>query len=528
MTPGAHTVTEVVPAGWTLLSTTPAGGVVQVPSGTNCATVVFKNQQNQPPPPPPTPACTLSATQIGSGGASGVEWVLWWTTTNATSASINQGVGSLPLNGNRVVTVTGTVTYTLTATGPGGTVECSRTITVTPPPPPNTPACALNASPTSVSAGGSSALSWTTTNATSATLTSFGAVELNGTRIVTPSATVQYTLTATGSGGSVQCHTTITVGNTPPPQNPPACTLTASQIGYGSSEWVLTWTTSNATSASINNGIGSVALNGSRTVTPGLGTTMYALTATGAGGQAQCQVSITLQQQQMATTTVFVPTSIVINPPAYQAPIYNAPTYNAPTYNNTNTNTNNPVFTNTNSPQITVNPFINNVSPPASGSLALAASAPLHYPSYQPLIQSYMPQQNLYCSISVSPSSIQNGQSATLTWTSQGATSAQLSDGIGTVQPTGSLSVQPEGPRTYTLTVHGQSGQTATCQTTLAVGGNYVSLSQVPYTGVGDGMLGAAYYLLAASLLASIIYLVAYSRGKEWFVENPFSFFKLS
>lgn len=48
---GSHTVTESLPSGWQQLLVTPANGVVSVPSGSQCATVVFKNRQVLQPNP---------------------------------------------------------------------------------------------------------------------------------------------------------------------------------------------------------------------------------------------------------------------------------------------------------------------------------------------------------------------------------------------------------------------------------------------------------------------------------------------
>ncbi len=45
---GVHTVTEVLPQGWNQLNVTPASGVVIVSPGSQCAGVVFKNQQTLP------------------------------------------------------------------------------------------------------------------------------------------------------------------------------------------------------------------------------------------------------------------------------------------------------------------------------------------------------------------------------------------------------------------------------------------------------------------------------------------------
>ena len=56
---------------------------------------------------------------------------LEWTTTNATTCSIDHGVGSVPCNGNTNVSPTTTTTYTLSATGPGGgPVTAQTTVTV--------------------------------------------------------------------------------------------------------------------------------------------------------------------------------------------------------------------------------------------------------------------------------------------------------------------------------------------------------------------------------------------------------------
>src|SRR3989338_9080523 len=80
------------------------------------------------------------------------------------------------------------------------------------------------------------------------------------------------------------------------------------------------------------------------------------------------------------------------------------------------------------------------------------------------------PQQGLYCVITASPSSIQNGQAAILSWTSYGATSATLSDGLCRVAVNGSLAVRPEASRTYTLTIYGQAGSRS-CTTSVNVFG---------------------------------------------------------
>jgi peptidoglycan-associated lipoprotein len=60
-------------------------------------------------------------------------------------------------------------------------------------------------------------------------------------------------------------------------------------------------------------------------------------------------------------------------------------------------------------------------------------------------------------SISVSPDTIQQGQSATLTWQTSNATDVSI-DGIGAVQPSGSQQVTPADSTTYHLVAKGSGG----------------------------------------------------------------------
>lgn len=70
-------------------------------------------------------------------------------------------------------------------------------------------------------------------------------------------------------------------------------------------------------------------------------------------------------------------------------------------------------------------------------------------------------------SISVSPNTIQAGQSASLTWQTGNATDVSI-DGIGAVQPNGSQSVSPSDSTTYHLVAKGAGGsQEATARLTV-------------------------------------------------------------
>src|SRR6266700_8400981 len=69
--------------------------------------------------------------------------------------------------------------------------------------------------------------------------------------------------------------------------------------------------------------------------------------------------------------------------------------------------------------------------------------------------------------LTVSPDTIDKGQSSTLTWQTSNATDISI-DGIGAVQPNGTQQVSPTDSTTYTLTAKGAGGtQTATTRVTV-------------------------------------------------------------
>ena len=90
-------------------------------------------------------------------------------------------------------------------------------------PPPTTPApiVTLTASPTSINAGQSSTLTWSSTSATSCTAsggTFTGTKAFSSSQSVSPTASTTYTLTCTGNGGSTSKSTMVTINQqTPPP-----------------------------------------------------------------------------------------------------------------------------------------------------------------------------------------------------------------------------------------------------------------------------------------------------------------------
>jgi|GEM_PF-4821618 len=155
------------------------------------------------------------------------------------------------------------------------------------------------------------------------------------------------------------------------------------------------------------------------------------------------------------------------------------------------------------------------------------------------------------CSVSTYRTSGNNPYdgSVTISWWSSNATSAYLT-GVGTVSPNGSQVVYGTQYSSYTLTVYGPGGST-TCSASSPfydagykhryLGGynyvsnpyfnypvytypyvgstvyptyNYVTLSQVPYTGFDFGLLGNSLYWLAMILLAALgAYFIVYSHS---------------
>jgi len=238
---------------------------------------------------------SATPSQIASGQSS----TLAWNVTNATSVTIS-GVGSgLNAAGTATVSPTTTTTYNLTATGQGGqTVTASVTVTVGP----SKPAIIrFAASPTSISKGGSSLLSWTTTGATTVTINNgVGSVSLNGSVSVSPSTTTTYTLTATGADGvtSVTAAVTVTVNVGAP--NILSFTATPTVIATGGQS-SLCWNVSNATTITIQPGPGAVTgPTGCTTVSP-TATTTYTLTATNPSGSNQAAVTVSVGAVQILT-----------------------------------------------------------------------------------------------------------------------------------------------------------------------------------------------------------------------------------
>lgn len=250
--------------------------------------------------PNPTPKPTLTFTANPSEIDEGENSTLSWTTTNATSCTASGAwSGAKNTSGSQSVSPEEDATYTLTCSGAGGSVSKSVTITVDEDEPLPTPTLDFDANPTNVTAGGTSTLSWDSTNATACVASGgwSGTKSLDGSQVVTVSATTTYTL-ACGNGVSTSTDS-VTVNVVAQPSVSVDISADPTTITEGGSS-ELTWNSENATSCIASNGwSGSKDLDGNADVSPTV-TTTYAIECTGPGGTAQDSVTVTVNEAQDA------------------------------------------------------------------------------------------------------------------------------------------------------------------------------------------------------------------------------------
>jgi len=157
-------------------------------------------------------AFTTPASQPTNANPTGITQVNFWLDNPAMTGTPLKTENTVPYDFNSTgwdtrAVANGGHTITQQVKRSNGTTEVDTAgFTVQ-----NPPQSTLFASPTTIPDGGSSTLTWTTTNAATATLNG-NAVALNGSLVVTPAATTTYTLVATGPGGSANRSVTVNVG----------------------------------------------------------------------------------------------------------------------------------------------------------------------------------------------------------------------------------------------------------------------------------------------------------------------------
>ena len=393
-------------------------------------------------PPPTVDSFTAAPATITAGETT----TLSWTTTGATDVSIDNGVGVVAVDGSVTVTPTATTTYTLTATGAGGTATSSATVTVNPAPP---TVDSFTAAPTTITAGETTTLSWTTSGATGASIDNdVGAVAVDGNVTVSPTATTTYTLTATGAGGTATSSATVTVNPAPPTVD--SFTAAATTITAGETT-TLSWTTSGATGVSIDNDVGAVAVDGNVTVSP-TATTIYTLTATGAGGTATSSATVTVNP---APPTVDSFTAAATTITAGETTTLSWATTGA-----TDVSIDNGVGAVAVDGNVTVTPTATTTyTLTATGAGGTATAV---------VVVTVNPPPPTVDSFTVAPATITVGETTTLSWTTTGAAGVSIDNGVGPAGLDGSITVSPTATTTYTLTGTGTGG-TATAVVAVTV-----------------------------------------------------------
>lgn len=153
------------------------------------------------------------------------------------------------------------------------------------------PTVSFSASPTTITVGQSTTLTWGSLTATSCTGVGFSTGNAKtGSATVSPTVTTTYGVECYNGYGDGYASLTITVQSAPAA----SVTLTASpsSITQGSSA-TLTWSSSNATSCSGTNFGTSGATSGTKSVSPSV-TTTYSVTCTGAGGSGSSSRTVTV------------------------------------------------------------------------------------------------------------------------------------------------------------------------------------------------------------------------------------------
>ena len=253
----------------------------------------------------------------------------------------------------------------------------------------------FSASPSAITAGNSTSLSWVTSGATSVTIMpgNFSSTSASSSLALSPTASTTYTLTATNTSGSTTATVTVNVSE---PSLPTISSFTASPTGINlGGISTLSWVTTGAATITIAPGtFASTSSTGTENVSPEA-TTTYVLTATNAAGSATATATVTL-------TAATVPT---------------------------------------------------------------------------------------ISSFTASPTSINSGQTSTLSWVTSGATSIGITPGTYTsTNANGAITVSPSATTTYTLTAtNGAGANTATAKVTVAAAGGTLNITTTSCPGGTQG-----------------------------------------
>ena len=451
----------------------------------------------------PTVTIQASPAQVTPGG----EITLTWsssdpsaTCTASSSDSASAWKGTKPTSGTTQVTAAqtpGSYAYALSCTNAAGTGTGTATVQVGSGGGPGTPpTVTLNATPGQVAPGGTLSLTWSssdssascTASSTDSNSTWKGAQPAAGTTQVTAAqtpGTYTYSLSCSNAAGSGVGTASVTVGQAAAPTvnisvSPPA--IQAQQQGQQAELAVVKWTTTNATSCKASGGDGADGWDGSTQPTSGSfnvsapptpGTYAYTLTCSGPGGSGAGTADLTVTSGPAPT--------VQITPHSQSIPVGGTASFSW-----VSTNVSVCEASGAWSGQQPVNGSFNTGALTTAGvyqyTLTCSGSAGSATDTTTVTVGTPPPPT---VTISVAPTSIQGGQSATLTWSSTNATDCTASGSWSGDRPvsgtasTGTLNTA--GVYSYTLTCTGPSGSAA-ASALLTVTSNFVP---APDCGVG-------------------------------------------
>ena len=300
--------------------------------------------------------------------------------------------------------------------------------------------------------------------------------------------------------------------------SPPTCTIAISPATiFSGDSAMLTWAAYNSNIAAINQGIGLVSSSGSQTISNITSSKTYEMTVSGQGGSATCYASVGVlpRESQLPSCSISASPSYLTNG--------NSTTLTWNSVNAQNASINNGVGITSIRGSQTVFPAqgittyiltVNGVG--GSQTCSTTVNTDYNYNNYN---------QQPYCTISVSPSYLQMGGNATLTWNSygNGVMGPWIDNGVGSVGLSGSRVVNAYQNTMYRMTVSNQQGYTNTCSAMLNIGSVYynqttyypqVALTNIPYTGTEDTLYMVVMFGITIAVWGVVAYLLYFRR--DW------------
>jgi hypothetical protein len=226
-----------------------------------------------PSPPPVIESLEAAPDGVKPGDAV----TLRWRVIGAARLDVTPGADSISAATNSVVVrPMSTTEYRLTAANAAG-ASVSRTVTVNVTPPPT---IEFAADLPRIEFGRPDTLRWSVANAANIAMNGSAGVPGTGTMTVSPRQTVEYTLTAQNSVGTVSKTVTIRV-------SPRIAAFDAVQVPAGRCEVaMLRWTVQGAAAISIEPGVGAIRSASSYVLVRPRNETEYVLKAISSGGES--------------------------------------------------------------------------------------------------------------------------------------------------------------------------------------------------------------------------------------------------